>query len=290
MAVQLCTAHHPDAPPRALGGLKLCMGHLRRLVEALTGPSAAEDPTLDCTWGVRAWGGVAMYDNRGDADRAYSTASDRWWILTGQHRLSPDMPMPKLVVHNGADWCYPAEFRPGTLVRAWAALEGQTSPRTASAAHVSGTAEPPLPINPAVAALRDRIPGVLASWARIHVEEMATTPPAARDPATVSAWLARYTDWSAAQPFASEYVRELTELLGRGRHIIDLPKPRRTQVGPCPQRVNGQRCTGLLWSNIREERDPKPSEVMCDACGKIWDSTQWLRLGQRVDTIRKPAA
>lgn len=285
MTFQLCIAPHRDNPPGALGGLLLCTGHLATLDEALTGPSAADDPTLDAVWGVRTWWGIAGYRDRADAIRALDSNRARYDAdlrLPRQQRKWRQP--PALFVGDNTTWYDPRDWRPGLLARDWAALAGLTNHKTAAASYVSGSSEPRLPINPAVAELRDRIPGALASWARVHLEESpyAMTPPKAGTPAVLCAWLAVHREWAAAQPWAGEYVAELGQLRARARKLIDLPRRPRAVVGPCVECVDGRRCGGTLSSAIRDEDDPRASLIECDGCEAAYDSTQWMRLGQRV--------
>lgn len=268
MTHQLCIAPHRDNPPYALGGLLLCAGHLGALEDALTGLSAADDPTVDVQWGVHVGWGVVNCDDRAGA------------YASGCARVGGNV-----VCNDGTGWTDPRHCKPGGLARDWTALAGLTGHKTASASYVTGTAEAALPINPAVADLRDRIPGVLASWARVHLEELpyTATRPASGTPAVLCAWLAITREWAATQPWAGEYVAELSQLRGRARRLIDLPTRPRAHVGPCVERgPDGQRCAGTLTSAIREEDDPRGSLIECDVCPAAWDSTQWMRLGQRI--------
>lgn len=288
MTTHLCLAPHRDNPPHALGGLLLCAGHHASLLEALTGPSAADDPTMDAVWGVRTWLGIGGYASRTDALRVLEEARYRYAAGIGPAwRNGP----PALFVSDGTEWHDPRDYRPGGLVRDWTALAGLTGHKTVAASYVSGSSEPRLPINPAVATLRDRIPGVLASWTRVHLEELPPcTLPSGDSPGVLCAWLARSVDWAAAQPWAGEYAAELGQLRARARKLIDLPGRPRAIVGPCVEYVEGRRCDGTLTSAIREEYDARPSLIECDTCGAAWDSTQWMRLGQRVAAMGRRAA
>jgi hypothetical protein len=286
---QRCLAWHTSNPPTTLGELKLCESHYHRLTDALTGPSILKDPTaIDATWGVRAWGGTASHPTYDEATRAWNTASDRWLSLSHLGR----MPLPALVVYDGTAWCAPADYRPGGITRDWAALElrekhlhtGEPAP------FVHGTADPAIPIDSAVADIRLRITHALGYWIREHVTHQQLTQPT---PATVhqsTSWLARYTDWAAKQHWAGRYVDNLLELRNRARRTIDLPAPRRLDVGPCPAYVDGHRCAGLLFTIARDAGDSTPPVIQCSLCPAAYDSTQWKNLGKRLARRQDRAA
>ena len=267
MTAQLCTAPHRDNAPGALGGLLLCAGHHGALTDALTGPSAADDPTIDAVWGVHVGWGVVNFGSR---DAAYASGCAQ---VGGS-----------VVCNGGTGWTDPRNYRPGGLTRDWLALErrGSTQATGEQAPYVSHSTDNPLPIDSRMAQLRNDIPAVLRGWASVHVEEFHATRPAGDSVAQLVTFLAVYRDAAAGCDWAGDYVSELAALRARARRLIDLPGPARAAVGPCPERTDGQPCTGTLYSDIREERDPRPSEVRCDTCGTGWDSTQWMRLGQRV--------
>jgi len=289
MTAQMCDAPHRDNPPTAAGGLRLCFGHLASVQDALTGPSVQEDPTAEVQWGVHHGTRYIRCENR-DAAGLLAAGITRQLSERYEFWIGPK-DAPYVACNDGTGWTDPRDCKPGGLARDWTALAGLTGHKTASGAYVTGSAEPRLPINPAVATLRDRIPGVLASWARVHVEELNATPPSGDSPGVLCAWLARSIDWAAAQPWAGEYAAELGELRGRARALIDLPSRPRATIGDCVERHEGQRCPGTLTSAIREEHDPRASLIECDTCGAAWDSTQWMRLGQRIATqARRMAA
>lgn len=284
-----CIAAHRTEPDRArpaLGGLLLCAGHYEGLVEALTGPSAADDPTLDAVWGVRERHIVTVYGlERRHADGAVA-AAERLRTLARTRKEPPPWafePPGTVVCGDGETWHDPAHYRPGALVRDYLTLGTLlTGHVTAAAAHVSGTTDWRLPIADHVAELRSQIRHDLAVWARTHADQLAATPPAAADPAALSAYLARYTDWSAAQPWAADYVTVLNELRGRARAFIDLPQPRRVDVAACVERPAGIRCTGRLSTRLREDPSDPLLPIECDTCPASYSGEQWERLGKRI--------
>lgn len=282
MTHQLCVASHRDNPPSALGGLKLCAGHTAALEEALTGPSAAEDPTIDAVWGVRTWYGVAGYRDRDTALRVLDEQRHRFRLDQAQppHRRRWRQP-PALFVGDGITWQAPRDYRPGGLVRDYTALTLRMTGLSTGdkMPYVVHSAEVPLPVPDSLAELRSQIRHDLAYWVGRHAQDGSTNPPpSGAEPAQLAAWLAVHRDWAAARDWAGDYVSVLTELRARARRLIDLPRSPRVPVAPCPEHG----CDGTLWSAIREEHDPRPSKVECDACGAEWDSTQWMRLGQRL--------
>lgn len=288
MTTAACTAPHntdPTRPRTALGGLLLCAGHHAALTEALTGPSAADDPTLDADWGVRLNGRSVVRQ----PDRARAADYARHAITPPFDQRRPHRPVvysADVVCGDGHDWQPPHQYRPGGIVRDYHALTARLPGlRTGeAAAHVSGSSEARLPVADHVAQLRTDIRHVLLSWARTHAEVANATPPDREDVPYLGAYLARYVDgWSSAQPFAADYVTELADLRARARSIVDLPQPRRSQVGPCPERdPDGQRCTGTLTATPREDHDPRPSYIACDTCGETYTPPQWTRLGERM--------
>lgn len=157
---------------------------------------------------------------------------------------------------------------------------------TTSTGPVSGSHNHRLPLNPTIADIRIDIRHTLASWARIHTEELHTTPPGGDEPAAVAPFLARYVDWSAAQPWIDDYLGELAELRRRAWNAYDLTRIRSTwTVGPCylPDPAHGT-CPGMIRVVIREQRDDSlATTVACTADPEhTWTPEQWTRLGRRL--------
>lgn len=266
MTHQLCVADHRDSPPTALGGLKLCGGHHAALTEALTGPSAAEDPTIDAVWGVDVGWGVYVL---GDRASAYASALAR----SGCKVVCGDGV-------RGTGWWPPRDYRPGGLARDYTALTLRMTGQTTGdrLPSVSGSTEPKLPVPDGIAEARSQIRHDVAWWAARHAAESNTTAPLTSEPAFLIAWLAIYRDWAAAQDWAGDYVAVLGELRARAQRLIDLPRAPRAPVAQCPEHG----CDGTLWSTIRPADAPRMSELTCDSCDKTWNSDQWMSLGRRL--------
>lgn len=280
---QRCLATHTGTPPEALGELRLCESDYDRLTDALTGPSAAEDPTIEATWGYRgvASDTVTVAGSRTEAEHIVERSHLR---RIGRH---PN-PGPWLVLlcGDGTGWWSPTEYQPAGLARDWAALQlREKTLRTGDPAPyvANGAAEAPLPIDTTVADIRLRITHALDYWVQQHVERNRLTRPTLATIYQTTKWLAVHKDWAARQNFAGEYADSLRELRSRVRHVIDLPQPRRFEIAPCPAYVDGHRCTGTLVTTARDPRDPTPVVIHCDTCPGAYDSTQWTRLRKRLD-------
>jgi len=272
MTHQLCVADHRDNPPSALGGLLLCAGHHAALVDALTGPSAANDATIDAVWGLRYGSHVVLCGDRDRAIKAMDHARFR-----AQHGLPGAAPY-ELVCGDGTTWHEPSRYRPGGLARLYSELADRLAGITTGEKIRGGTTvDVPDPAPDPVAELRSQIRHDLARWVAVHIEHNNPIAPE-RDahPAILTAWLAVRLDWAAAQPWAGDYAGVLGELLARGRRLIDLPNAPRTPAGICPE--NG--CGGALWSTTPQP--PRLPVIRCDGCGTEWDSTQWIPLRERL--------
>lgn len=286
MTHQLCLADHRDNPPTALGGLRLCAGHHAALTEALTGPSAATDPSIATTWGYAHGTRVIICDNhqhaidaRTQARRTYIRRLPTITTHNEIHDAVHNAPGP-VVCGDGTAWYQPKNYRPGGLARLYSDLTHRlTGITTGEKIRTSHGGDAPNPAPDPVAELRSQIRHDLAYWVTCHITHGNPTAPE-RDahPATLTAWLAIRLDWAAAQPWAGNYTDVLGDLLHRSRQLIDLPRAPRTPAGPCPERG----CEGILWSTIRPPGARRMSELTCDGCGKMWNSDQWMSLGQRL--------
>lgn len=284
MSHQLCTASHRDNPPTALGGLLLCGGHLATLTEALTGPSAADDPTVATAWGYPVGTRVIVCDGQQRATEL-RTAARHAWIrrlpTLDTHNEMQDalytIPGP-VVCGDGTTWLEPSRYRPGGLARLYSELADRLAGITTGEKIRGGTTvDVPDPAPDPVAELRSQIRHDLAYWVTTHIDAGNPIAPE-RDahPAILTAWLAVRLDWAAAQDWAGRYADVLGELLHRGRRLIDLPHAPRTPAGICPEHG----CGGALWSAIH--LPPRLPVIRCEACGTEWDSTQWIPLRERL--------
>lgn len=294
MTHQRCLATHLSNPPEALGGRRLCERCSDRLTDALTGPSAATDLTVEAVWGYISGYSVVICTDRQRAIEGRETAL-RAWIKrldrAAQQPQRPDLieaagPRPGPVVcGDGTRWYNPRDYRPGDIARDWAALQlRDKSIRTGEPApYVSnGAAEAPLPIDAAVADIRLRIEHAITYWIAEHIDRQQLVQP---DLATIHqaiTWLARHLDWATRQDFAGKYVDNLRDLHNSARSVIDLPQPRTFDVGPCICIVDGRRCHGTLRTIARDARDPTPPVIKCSDCPAAYDSTRWKSLGKRL--------
>lgn len=282
MSYQRCLATHPGNPPQAFGELRLCERDYDRLTDALTGPSAAEDPTIEATWGYRAIlsNTVTVAGSRIEAEQIVERSH-----LRRDGRPTEPGPYYVLLCGDGTGWWAPSIYRPAGLARDWTALQlrDKTLRTGDPAPYVSnGAAEPPLPIDTTVADIRLRITHALDYWVQLHVEQQRLTRPAVATIHQTTQWLALHRDWAARQDWAGQYADSLRELRDRVRRVIDLPQPRTFDVGPCICIVDGRRCPGTLRTIAREPRDPTPPVIKCSDCPAAYDATQWKRLGERL--------
>lgn len=247
MTTRLCTAPSHDRPPVALGELSVCEHHFGDITDALTGPSAATDPTMDVVWGNRA--GVRM------------------------------------VCGDGVTWWRPRDYRPARIARDYAALGDRLTGQT-TGEHVAArtSAEAPLPLDVAVADLRVDIHRKLASWVALHVEtfDLNTAPAPGATVAQLAAFLAVHREQAAKRDWGGAYADELRDLRRQARRLIDLPQPRRVAIARCVETSGGVRCAGTLHLTPREERDARPVSVSCDGCGVVYTGERWKRLSERL--------
>lgn len=296
MTYQRCLATHTGNPPEAHAGLRLCTADYDRLTDALTGPAAASDLTVEAVWGYVDGAAVIVCADRQRAidsrERAYRTYSDRLSVYNARYTPETIVPAPRVVgpvaCGDGTHWYDPRHYRPGGLARDWSALQlRDKSIRTGDPApYVSnGATEAPLPIDPAVADIRLRITHALTYWVQQHIQLRKLTQPPLGALGTVyqvTTWLARHNSWAAAQDWAGTYADNLRELRAQARSIIDLPQPRTFDVGPCICIVDGHRCPGTLRTIARDARDPVPPVIQCSDCHAAYDATRWKRLGERL--------
>lgn len=171
-------------------------------------------------------------------------------------------------------------------------LEQQLTNLTrAAAGRVTGTPERALPVNLAVADMLSQIRhdlGWHVTW--VATERGLTGAPAGGQVAEMCPWLVRHVEWIARQPEPEIPVETFRQLRGRSWALID-PRPRTEfgiggEDGRCLDSVDGRPCEGILWvSGVFGEQST--FTVACTDCDRVYDSTQLLRLGLRIDQRRR---
>lgn len=127
--------------------------------------------------------------------------------------------------------------------------------------------------------------GALAMWARQLADTRRDTLDATTT-AEVAAWLHNRVDWLRQHPAAAQAHADLTAAVANARDAIDLPSCRaRFPVGPCPDNNDDGPCPGTVWAYIATGNDE--SLMRCRCCGARWNTTQWYRVGKRIQTRRR---
>lgn len=147
---------------------------------------------------------------------------------------------------------------------------------------VSGSSSTPLPINTAVAGARYEIQHGLVSWVVYVAEERGLmVPMEGPDPRFTAPWLAKHSDWLAAdRAGAEECLPTMRQLTGAAWALIDPSGRKRIKVGPCTQTGDGGPCGGVLYATVRAEDDVRPSAIFCDSCDLEIAPESWLRFGR----------
>ncbi|MEU4576628.1 hypothetical protein [Nonomuraea sp. NPDC023979] len=153
---------------------------------------------------------------------------------------------------------------------------------------VSGSRTPPLPFNPRAGDWLSQARHDLRRITEIvAIERGLTGPPP--NPGAQCRWLAHHAEWLAAHPEAGALKDVFAELVGRAYSVID-PARLPVHVGPCIELVDGAPCDGVLFATVRRDGDPRPSEIFCDVCPLVLDTTQWHRFGKRYLAARERMA
>ncbi|SMF78830.1 hypothetical protein SAMN02745830_06097 [Streptomyces sp. Amel2xC10] len=124
--------------------------------------------------------------------------------------------------------------------------------------------------------MRTETTDVLASWARLVVEERGAKGPRGRDVASLVSFLCQEMDWIAGHPAAVSFDEEVRQLLQRLSALFGPAPAHGMPLGACVE----PECTGTLLA-VTRGAGGSPCQVSCDA-GHVLPPRQWLMVaGQR---------
>lgn len=148
---------------------------------------------------------------------------------------------------------------------------------------VGGTRDIGIDLNPRAVEARDRIVGVLASWAEMIADERGFARPS-RHPVQTAGFVADNATWLAAHVTAGDAFDELRELAYGEPYRVACPSGTRVRyVGPCPH--GG--CSGEVQAFLRLTSALTPSEVRCgDNKAHAWLPSQYLSLAAQLGSQR----
>jgi hypothetical protein len=139
---------------------------------------------------------------------------------------------------------------------------------------------------------REHVRVFLVGWVQVaHEEGPWRALPVDTVPA-MAEWLSasERVAWIVAQPWADEIARNLAETLGEAMRAVEPNRPRRLEIGACPERViddEGQdegACTGTLFALIYPADSLLPCDIRCTTDGEHrWTADQWHALGRRLN-------
>lgn len=203
-------------------------------------------------------------------------------LCTARHRRNPDQPRTAADGLNLCAGCHAALRRHLTdLPALHADVVDQMPARSDNVGPaVSGSRTTPLPYNPRAGDLLSQMRHDLGWLVALVATERGLAAAPGPNPAVQCAWLVRHVDWLAARPDAGAYKDMVAELVGRSYNVID-PARLPLVIGPCIEVLDDGRCGGMLFASVRRDGDPRPSEIWCDGCEVLLDTTQWHRFGRR---------
>ncbi|MCP9962571.1 hypothetical protein LUX05_16540 [Streptomyces somaliensis] len=175
----------------------------------------------------------------------------------------------------------PADHRepggPRGAVRRTHPLPGPDPAPAGAAGRVRERGAPGIPLDGRAVDVRDRIRGVLTSWAAV-VREGRGVPAPARDTVALLAFLGRHSGWLAGHEAAGDLVAETDELVGAAWGVLSGHTDRHTVLGPCVR----PGCRGTLVARLGPGTAPPPSGRAAITCtverGHTWAPELWHTL------------
>ncbi|MFC7310676.1 OvmZ protein [Streptomyces monticola] len=143
---------------------------------------------------------------------------------------------------------------------------------------VSGSRARGIVLDDRAMTVRAELAEVLASWARLVVDERQVPGPGGPGVVALVRFLGRHLDWLAAHPAAADLGEELARLLQSFDTLIGSGAMRRIPLGDCPR----QDCTGTLYGvPATAGRDAAPGRVTCES-GHLLPPQHWLLAADRM--------
>jgi hypothetical protein len=151
----------------------------------------------------------------------------------------------------------------------------------------SRSAETPLPMNWSAMVDGEALRDTLAIWVRTVAEQRGVTVDADNNAPSLARWMLRYTESIRQCDEAQQLYDEVTHVVREAKKTIDYAATKaRFYVGPCPERPEDQACTGEVWAVIPAGENA-PATLHCLDCEAEWNSTQWLRVGRRMQQLER---
>ena len=163
----------------------------------------------------------------------------------------------------------------------------------AARAGVATSGEKPLAWNDKASTAKWHLRSVLSTWAAVTAEYHCDP----RDPAwsagidivRISEWLVRNIHTVRLIADVGTAYAEITDAVHRAEKVTDRPRnASRFVVGPCPEELEDDQgrvtvCPGEIWAFIPSSED-RPAMMECrnGSCGKEWNTTQWLKISDRI--------
>lgn len=157
---------------------------------------------------------------------------------------------------------------------------------------ISGSApsgEKPLAWNDRASTIRAHLRYTLSTWAaataKHHQDSRDPAWAAGSDIVRIAEWLLRNHNTLRLIEDAGTAYAEITDAVHRVEKVTDRPaNASRFVVGPCPELLEDDSvCPGEIWAFIPSSED-RPALMSCQhgGCGKEWNTTQWLKVSDRI--------
>lgn len=159
------------------------------------------------------------------------------------------------------------------------------------------TSEKPLVWNDRASIVAVDLNTTLNAWAldvaRHHQDPRDPLQPVDHaDTGAVAEWLARNIHTLTQLADAGQAHNEIVDAHHRALAAIDYPNIRtKFLVGPCPELLGDQHdepCPGEVWAFIpTSEHEPAWLRCQNEDCGAGWNTTQWNRVGDRIQRRKR---
>lgn len=141
----------------------------------------------------------------------------------------------------------------------------------------------PLPFHKKAGDVRADLRHTLVSAINHLMEARGITEGPADNTQSMAKWLLRFHHAIRLDPAGPDIANAIHDITKRIVDVIDLPLTRGTfKVGMCPEVYEEGACPGEIWAHLPAEDLGQTATMECRACGKVYETWQWLRAGVRI--------